>query len=58
MMHSERIFEYKKAASPGGDYVVYWMGRDQRAEDNWALIYAYEKAREMKKKAGRGFLPC
>ncbi|MDD4012828.1 MAG: deoxyribodipyrimidine photo-lyase [Candidatus Omnitrophica bacterium] len=24
--------------------VIYWMSRDQRAEDNWALIYAQEMA--------------
>lgn len=24
--------------------VVYWMGRDQRAEDNWALYYAQQTA--------------
>ncbi|MCF8259740.1 MAG: deoxyribodipyrimidine photo-lyase [Melioribacteraceae bacterium] len=27
--------------------VVYWMQRDQRANDNWALIYAQSKACEM-----------
>lgn len=26
--------------------VIYWMQRDQRAEDNWALLYAQEKAQE------------
>lgn len=26
--------------------VVYWMSRDQRARDNWALIYARELAQE------------
>jgi len=26
--------------------VVYWMQRDQRAQDNWALLYAQEKAQE------------
>jgi len=25
-----------------GDTVIYWMSRDQRAEDNWALAYARE----------------
>jgi deoxyribodipyrimidine photo-lyase len=28
--------------------VIYWMQRDQRVNDNWALIYAQEKAIEMK----------
>ncbi len=30
--------------APGA--VLYWMQRDQRAEDNWALLYAQENARE------------
>jgi len=28
--------------------VVYWMSRDQRVNDNWALLYAYQKAVERK----------
>ena len=27
-----------------GDCVVYWMSRDQRVKDNWALLYAQEIA--------------
>ena len=26
--------------------VIYWMQRDQRVNDNWAFIYAYNKAKE------------
>jgi deoxyribodipyrimidine photo-lyase len=26
--------------------VIYWMGRDQRAVDNWALLYALQEANE------------
>jgi deoxyribodipyrimidine photo-lyase len=29
-----------------GGPVVYWMSRDQRVRDNWALLYARELARE------------
>ena len=29
--------------------VVYWMQRDQRAEDNWALLAAWEKAAALKR---------
>jgi len=29
-----------------GSAVLYWMSRDQRAHDNWALAYAQEKALE------------
>ena len=28
--------------------VVYWMSRDQRVSDNWALLFAQQKAVEMK----------
>lgn len=28
----------------GSGPVVYWMGRDQRVHDNWALLYAQEQA--------------
>lgn len=35
--------------NPSGSTVVYWMNRDQRSHDNWALIYAYEKAMTYKK---------
>ena len=27
--------------------IIYWMQRDQRVKDNWALIYAIEKAKEL-----------
>jgi deoxyribodipyrimidine photo-lyase len=30
--------------SPGPGPVVYWMSRDQRVRDNWALLYAQELA--------------
>ena len=26
--------------------MVYWMGRDQRVQDNWAMLYAQERAME------------
>lgn len=29
--------------------VVYWMSRDQRVNDNWALLYAQERALELKR---------
>ncbi|RJQ62063.1 MAG: hypothetical protein C4517_06990 [Stygiobacter sp.] len=28
--------------------IVYWIQRDQRVHDNWALLYAQDKAIEMK----------
>jgi len=38
-----------KEESPGDGPVVYWMSRDQRVSDNWALIYAQELALLQKK---------
>jgi deoxyribodipyrimidine photo-lyase len=33
--------------SLGSGPVIYWISRDQRAHDNWALLYAIEKANEI-----------
>ena len=32
----------------GGGAVAYWMSRDQRSDDNWALLFAQAKALELK----------
>jgi deoxyribodipyrimidine photo-lyase len=32
--------------SPGGGAVAYWMSRDQRVADNWALLFAQQQAIE------------
>jgi deoxyribodipyrimidine photo-lyase len=45
-VNSERVFPYNDREYRGGT-VVYWMSRDQRSKDNWALIYAIKKAREL-----------
>lgn len=29
--------------------VIYWMSRDQRSADNWALLYAKAQALELKR---------
>jgi len=29
-----------------GGAIVYWMSRDQRVDDNWALLFAYEMAKK------------
>ncbi len=42
-VHPDRI-RCLKDASPGAGPVLYWMSRDQRVEDNWALLYAREQA--------------
>ena len=38
----KRVQVLRDSASDGA--VVYWMSRDQRHQDNWALLYAQEKA--------------
>lgn len=40
-----RVRGLNDRAAAGGP-VIYWMSRDQRATDNWALLYAQEKALE------------
>lgn len=44
MMFDERRLRYRNEAPVGAGPVVYWMQRDQRVEDNWALLYAAQMA--------------
>jgi deoxyribodipyrimidine photo-lyase len=46
-MNLERVRTLKDGIKKKGQ-VVYWMSRDQRVEDNWALLYAQELALQMK----------
>jgi len=41
-----RVFLLKKGREKKGP-VVYWMSRDQRLMDNWALLFAIEQANEL-----------
>ncbi len=43
MVKKERIRVLKEGHESSGP-VVYWMSRDQRIHDNWALLYAQEIA--------------
>ena len=45
MIHPKRIRKLKDG-NPGKGPVVYWMSRDQRVNDNWALSFAVEKAQD------------
>jgi deoxyribodipyrimidine photo-lyase len=45
VMNLKRLRSMKRAENRKGP-VVYWMQRDQRVNENWALIYASLKARE------------
>jgi len=47
-MEQRRIHAIKEARSEGTGPVVYWMSRDQRVHDNWALLYAQSLAIEYK----------
>jgi deoxyribodipyrimidine photo-lyase len=44
-MNLNRVHVLQKGKNKSGP-VVYWMQRDQRVHDNWALIYAQQKALE------------
>lgn len=46
-VHAERIHEMRKTPEYAGP-VLYWMSRDQRARDNWALLHAAEIARSLR----------
>nr|WP_069857735.1 deoxyribodipyrimidine photo-lyase [Desulfoplanes formicivorans] len=44
-VHPDRIRRLNQAVQGAGP-VVYWMSRDQRVDDNWALIHAADMARQ------------
>jgi deoxyribodipyrimidine photo-lyase len=46
-MHPERYRLLKQGVSGKGP-VIYWMSRDQRTRDNWALLFAREQALQAK----------
>lgn len=48
MINEERFRVLKKGEHTSGP-VVYWISRDQRLKDNWALLFAQEKALQSRK---------
>jgi len=46
-MNLKRVNVLKESKDLSGP-IVYWMQRDQRVQDNWALFYAYKLAIEQK----------
>lgn len=44
MINPKRVRILKEEKTQNGQ-IVYWMSRDQRVADNWALIYAYQQAK-------------
>lgn len=47
MINEKRVRLLQKGKDKTGP-VVYWMSRDQRAEDNWALLFAQRQSEELK----------
>ncbi|HYW96518.1 MAG TPA: deoxyribodipyrimidine photo-lyase, partial [Bacteroidales bacterium] len=45
MVHSARITNLKTTQREPGN-VIYWMSRDQRLRDNWALLHARDVAKQ------------
>lgn len=45
-MNQQRMRILKNTTFTENGPIVYWMSRDQRAQDNWALLYAQELAIE------------
>lgn len=45
-VQSERIHDRNAVPVQETGVVLYWMQRDQRAEDNWALLYAMSQAQQ------------
>ena len=47
------MFDLRRArklneAKAGNGPIVYWMSRDMRVEDNWAMIFAAQLAKQQK----------
>ncbi len=47
IVNRKRVAVLREAGLKAGA-VIYWMSRDQRSEDNWALLFAQELALELK----------
>ncbi|MCX8095733.1 MAG: deoxyribodipyrimidine photo-lyase [Caldisericia bacterium] len=48
----ERIIKHKERKIFGGDYIIYWMSRDQRVDDNLCIIYGIELSKKYNKNFG------
>jgi len=53
-MKNERIRISKQGEEKSGP-IIYWMSRDQRTHDNWALLFAQEMAIKQKESLGVAF---
>lgn len=48
----KRLIKHKERKIQNGDYIIYWMSRDQRVDDNFCIIYGIELAQKFNKKFG------
>jgi deoxyribodipyrimidine photo-lyase len=46
-LHPLNELKIPEGSAAGSGAVCYWMSRDQRLHDNWALLYAQQKAAEL-----------
>jgi deoxyribodipyrimidine photo-lyase len=44
MVDEARVHPLNAIKSPADGFVVYWISRDQRVHDNWALLFAQQQA--------------
>ncbi|MGB9666764.1 MAG: deoxyribodipyrimidine photo-lyase, partial [Candidatus Cryosericum sp.] len=47
MVNPERLHELNGLSQKASGPILYWMQRDMRAQDNWALLYAQQQARAL-----------
>lgn len=48
----KRLIKHKERKIQEGDYIIYWMSRDQRVDDNFCVIYGIELSLKYNKKFG------
>lgn len=48
----KRLIKHKKRKIQEGDYIIYWMSRDQRVDDNLCILYGIELSLKYNKKFG------
>jgi deoxyribodipyrimidine photo-lyase len=47
MVQKERIRKLNDKNNKYGQSVIYWMSREQRVKDNWAMLYAAQRAKDL-----------
>lgn len=52
MFLDKRIIVHKERNITEGDFVIYWMSRDQRIDDNFCIYYGLELSKKLNKKFG------